>query len=305
MSSGCAANSQRAAIRRDFLIMNGNGGMISARYVTREAAKTVMSGPASGVMAAAYTGRRAGLRQPRHLRHGRHLDRRGADPRRRAGGLQRDRDRICDADPRADGRRAHGRRRRRLDRAGRRVRPDPGRAGKRRRQSRADLLRPRRHASRRSPTPTCVLGRLDPKRLLAVDAPVTRRACAADLRREDRRADRPRRHRGGRRGAAARQPQDGGRDPHGVGRRAATIRATSRCSPSAAPGRCMPRRWRANSACRRVLVPARPGITNALGCVVADLRHDFVNTVNQPVAALDEAAVRARSSRASAPRARR
>jgi N-methylhydantoinase A len=46
---------------RDFLIMNGNGGMISASHVTREAAKTVMSGPASGVMAAAYTGRRAGL----------------------------------------------------------------------------------------------------------------------------------------------------------------------------------------------------------------------------------------------------
>jgi N-methylhydantoinase A len=43
----------------------------------------------------------------------------------------------------------------------------------------------------------------------------------------------------------------------------------------------------------RVLVPARPGITNALGCVVADLRHDFVNTLNQPVAALDEERVRA------------
>ena len=27
----------------------------------------------------------------------------------------------------------------------------------------------------------------------------------------------------------------------------------------------------------KVLVPARPGITNALGCIVADLRHDFVN----------------------------
>ena len=39
----------------------------------------------------------------------------------------------------------------------------------------------------------------------------------------------------------------------------------------------------------RVLVPARPGITNALGCVVADLRHDFVNTLNQPVSILDEA----------------
>ncbi|RUX40544.1 hydantoinase/oxoprolinase family protein, partial [Mesorhizobium sp. M7A.F.Ca.CA.002.09.1.1] len=46
---------------RDFLIMNGNGGMISARFVTRESAKTVMSGPASGVIAAAYTGKRAGF----------------------------------------------------------------------------------------------------------------------------------------------------------------------------------------------------------------------------------------------------
>jgi N-methylhydantoinase A len=41
----------------------------------------------------------------------------------------------------------------------------------------------------------------------------------------------------------------------------------------------------------RVVIPARPGITNALGCVVADLRRDYVNTVNQPVAALDEARV--------------
>jgi N-methylhydantoinase A len=37
----------------------------------------------------------------------------------------------------------------------------------------------------------------------------------------------------------------------------------------------------------RLLVPARPGITNALGCAVADLRRDYVNTVNQPVASLD------------------
>jgi N-methylhydantoinase A len=37
----------------------------------------------------------------------------------------------------------------------------------------------------------------------------------------------------------------------------------------------------------RLLIPARPGITNALGCVVADLRHDYVNTVNRPVASLD------------------
>jgi N-methylhydantoinase A len=42
----------------------------------------------------------------------------------------------------------------------------------------------------------------------------------------------------------------------------------------------------------RVLVPALPGITNALGCVVADMRQDFVNTVNRPVASLDEAEMR-------------
>ncbi|MDO8883875.1 hydantoinase/oxoprolinase family protein, partial [Pseudotabrizicola sp.] len=33
----------------------------------------------------------------------------------------------------------------------------------------------------------------------------------------------------------------------------------------------------------KVLIPARPGITNALGCVVADLRQDFVRTLNQPL----------------------
>ena len=37
----------------------------------------------------------------------------------------------------------------------------------------------------------------------------------------------------------------------------------------------------------KVLIPARPGITNALGCVVADLRHDFVRTLNRPLDALD------------------
>ena len=47
---------------RDFLVMNGNGGTVSSRLVTREAARTVMSGPASGVIAAARIGARAGMR---------------------------------------------------------------------------------------------------------------------------------------------------------------------------------------------------------------------------------------------------
>ena len=41
----------------------------------------------------------------------------------------------------------------------------------------------------------------------------------------------------------------------------------------------------------RLLIPARPGITNALGCALADLRRDYVNTVNQPLASLDPALV--------------
>ncbi len=45
----------------DVLVMNGNGGMVSSKFVAREAAKTVMSGPASGVMAAAHTGRAASV----------------------------------------------------------------------------------------------------------------------------------------------------------------------------------------------------------------------------------------------------
>ncbi len=47
--------------RRDLLIMNGNGGTVAAANVIPDAAKTVMSGPASGVMAAAATLRAAGL----------------------------------------------------------------------------------------------------------------------------------------------------------------------------------------------------------------------------------------------------
>ena len=42
-----------------------------------------------------------------------------------------------------------------------------------------------------------------------------------------------------------------------------------------------------------VLVPARPGLTNALGCLVADLRQDRVNSLNRPLDGLDMAEARA------------
>jgi len=39
------------------------------------------------------------------------------------------------------------------------------------------------------------------------------------------------------------------------------------------------------------LVPRFPGVTSALGCVIADMRHDFVRTVNRPLGALDTEAL--------------
>ncbi|AHB05317.1 MULTISPECIES: hydantoinase/oxoprolinase family protein [Pandoraea] len=42
------------------------------------------------------------------------------------------------------------------------------------------------------------------------------------------------------------------------------------------------------------IVPRYPGVTSALGCVIADMRHDSVQTLNQPLAALDTADLVAR-----------
>jgi len=37
----------------------------------------------------------------------------------------------------------------------------------------------------------------------------------------------------------------------------------------------------------KVLIPMRPGITNAVGCLVADVRHDYVNSINTPLSRVD------------------
>ncbi|HXP29449.1 MAG TPA: hydantoinase/oxoprolinase family protein [Stellaceae bacterium] len=42
----------------------------------------------------------------------------------------------------------------------------------------------------------------------------------------------------------------------------------------------------------KALVPRFPGVTSALGCVIADMRHDFVLTLNRMVEALDIATLR-------------
>jgi N-methylhydantoinase A len=41
----------------------------------------------------------------------------------------------------------------------------------------------------------------------------------------------------------------------------------------------------------KAVIPRFPGVTSALGCVIADMRHDFVQTINRPLDALDVAAL--------------
>ncbi|MEW9921557.1 hydantoinase/oxoprolinase family protein [Marimonas sp. MJW-29] len=41
----------------------------------------------------------------------------------------------------------------------------------------------------------------------------------------------------------------------------------------------------------RAIVPRYPGVTSAMGCVIADMRQDFVQTINTLVSGLDEAAL--------------
>ncbi|TPI28162.1 hydantoinase/oxoprolinase family protein [Mesorhizobium sp. B3-2-1] len=271
---------------RDFLIMNGNGGMISARFVTRESAKTVMSGPASGVIAAAYTGKRAGFQNLVTYD---------------MGGTSTDVALIRNAEPAVSNEieieyampihvpmvavhtvGAGGGSIARVDAAGL-IQIGPESAG----ANPGPICYGRGGTEPTITDANLVLGRLAPKKLLAVDNPVTSErvtgifedrigkatglsgveAAGAVLRLGNMKMA----------GAIRMVSVSRGHDPRDFALfafgGAGPLHATALARELGLP---------------KVLVPARPGITNALGCVVADLRHDFVNTINQPVAVLDE-----------------
>ncbi|APH72294.1 hydantoinase/oxoprolinase family protein [Aquibium oceanicum] len=284
------AELQSRGYAREFLVMNGNGGMISAGLVTREAAKTVMSGPASGVMAAAYTARRAGFANViTYDMGGTSTDValiRGAQP---AVSNEIEIEYAMPIHvPMVD------------------VHTVGAGGGSIARVDDAGLLRVGPESAGAMPGPICygrggteptisdanlLLGRLNAKKLLSVDGAVDvefiRDTFARTL--------------GQRLGVDATTAAGAvltiantkmagavrmvsiarGNDPRDFALfafgGAGPLHATALARELGIP---------------RVIVPARPGITNALGCVVADLRHDFVRTVNQPVAGLDEAAVR-------------
>lgn len=268
----------------DVLVMNGNGGMVSSARVAREAAKTVMSGPASGVMAAAFTGRQAGITNLITYDMGGTstdvaLIRDGVPPVSNeieveyampihvpmvdvrtvgAGGgsiASVNAAGLLDVGPESAG-----------------ADPGPicyGRGGRRPTISDANLL----------------LGRLDPGKL-AVKGGMTREAVrdifAKDL--------------GAPLGvdaetAAAAVIQLANAKMAGAIRMVSlSLGADPRDFALFAFGGAGP--LHAIALARelgvpRVLVPARPGITNALGCVVADMRHDYVRTLNAPLDTVD------------------
>jgi len=276
--------------RGDLMVMRGNGGTVSARLVTGEAVKTVMSGPASGVMAAAHAGRAAGFGDLiTYDMGGTSTDVglvRGGLP---AISAELDLEYAMPIHvPMVD------------------VRTIGAGGGSIARVDAGGLLRVGPESAGAAPGPICygrggtaptitdadlVLGRLDPDRLLAVDSAPPIEAVRAALEREigaplgldavgaaeailrvahDRMA-----------GAIRMVTLARGNDPRGFALfafgGAGPLHATALARELGIP---------------RVIVPVRPGMTNAIGCVVADVRHDFVRTVNRALDDLDTETIR-------------
>ncbi len=275
----------------DLLVMQGNGGTVSSRIVAEAAVNTVMSGPASGAMAAAYTALAAG-----------HPNVITCD----MGGTSCDVALIEDGVPQVSSELeleyAMPIHVPMID-----IHTIGAGGGSIAFINDAGMLQVGPESAGADPGPICygrggtrptitdanlALGRLNPDALLAVDNPVSvdevraafardigdalgldaEAAAAAVLRvANDRMA-----------GALRMVSLARGRDPRDF-----ALFAFGGAGPLHAVALAR------EIAIPRVLVPARPGITNALGCVVADVRHDYVNTVNAPVEALDMDQVRA------------
>ncbi len=275
----------------EVLIMNGNGGMVSSNLVAHEAAKTVMSGPASGVMAAAYTGRKAGIE-----------DLLTYD----MGGTSTDVALILGAEPAVSNEieveYAMPIHVPMVD-----VRTVGAGGGSIARVNAGNLLEVGPESAGAAPGPifygrggteptisdaNLLLGRLNPEKLNSVETAVSLKdierifqdqlgtpldvdatgAAAAIIRIANTKMA----------GAIRMVSLSLGVDPRdfvlfafgGAG----PLHATALARELGVP---------------KVMVPCRPGITSALGCVVADLRHDFVNTLNQPLEGADMVEVHA------------
>ena len=270
---------------RDLLVMNGNGGTVPATVVAREAAKTVMSGPASGVMAAAATLAQSGLTNAITYD---------------MGGTSTDVALIHGGIPEVSaeltidyGLPIH------LPMVD--VRTVGAGGGSIASVNTAGMLQVGPHSAGSEPGPICygrggtrptitdanlVLGRLDPDRLTAVQAKVSladiRAIFERDLAKplgmsiEEAAAAVIRLGNVHMSGAIRMVSLSRGYDPRDF-----VLFAFGGAGPLHAVALAR------ELGIPEVLVPARPGLTNALGCLVADLRQDRVNTVNKPLDQVD------------------
>ena len=271
---------------KDLLVMQGNGGTVSSGIVAEDAVKTVMSGPASGVMAAAYTASQSGFSKVITYDMGgtscdvglivngipqvtSELEIEYAMPIHipmvdvhtiGAGGgslaLVNDAG-LMQVGPESAG-----------------AQPGPicyGRGGKKPTITDANL----------------VLGRLNPEALLAVDNPVSLgtvrnslvEEVGAKLRlknAEEIAAAIIRISNMNMAGALRLVSLARGYDPRDF-----ALFAFGGAGPLHAVALAR------ELGIPKVLVPMRPGITNAVGCVVADVRHDYVNSINIPLSQME------------------
>ncbi|MDC1020101.1 hydantoinase/oxoprolinase family protein [Alphaproteobacteria bacterium] len=271
----------------EMLVMNGNGGTVSSKDVAREAAKTVMSGPASGVIAALHTGQAAGLN---HLIT---YD---------MGGTSTDVSVIKNGKPSVSNEieieYAMPIHVPMID-----VRTVGAGGGSIARVNAAGLLEVGPDSAGANPGPICygrggdqptisdanlILGRLKLNKMKSVEGGVSLDAINAVFNTKlgqplniDATA-----------AAAAVVMVANAKMAGAIRMVLVSLGADPRDFSLFAFGGAGPLHASAIAkelAIPTVLVPARPGITNALGCVVADLRQDFVQTINTPLAKLDEA----------------
>jgi N-methylhydantoinase A len=275
---------------RDLLVMNGNGGTVSSRLVARDAAKTVMSGPASGVIAAAATLAQSGLANAITYD---------------MGGTSTDVALIHGGVPEVSselsidyGLPIHVPM---VD-----VRTVGAGGGSIASINAAGVLKVGPESAGSTPGPICycrggadptvtdanlVLGRLDPAGLTAVEGTVDvqavrrvvgeRLASPLGFSIEDAAAAALKLANMHMAGAIRLVSLSRGYDPRDF-----VLFAFGGAGPLHAVAIAR------ELGIPEVLVPARPGLTNALGCLVADLRQDLVNTVNAPLASLDMNVVR-------------
>lgn len=280
---------ERSGFDRDLLVMQGNGGSVAASMAARAAVNTVMSGPASGVMAAAAQVRLLG--RDRLITYD-------------MGGTSSDVGLVIDGVPQvtaeielAYGMPIHVPM---VD-----VHSIGAGGGSIAQVSKAGLLEVGPESAGADPGPICygrggaqatitdanlALGRLDPAGLLAVEGASTpaaiRNAIAEqigaplDLAPDQAAAAILRIANDQMAGAVRMVTLARGHDPRDY-----ALFAFGGAGPMHA---CALAR---ELAVPTVIVPPRPGITNAIGCVTADLRHDFVRTVNTPLDRLDIATV--------------